>query len=56
MQVKDFSKPITSKALNESLAKKFGYKINLEQFSDIQLEDVRNKLRTEISQFECNES
>ena len=56
MQVRDFSKPITSKQLNESLAKKFGYKLNLEQFSDIQLEDVRNKLRTEISQFECNES
>jgi len=56
MQISDFSKPVTSKALNESLAKKFGYKLNLEQFSDIQLEDVRNKLRTEVSQFECNES
>jgi hypothetical protein len=38
------------------MAKQFGYKLNLEQFSDVQLEDVRNKLRTEMSQFEVNES
>lgn len=56
MQIREFSQPITSKALNESLAKKFGYKLNLEQFSDVQLEDARNKLRTKISQFEVNES
>ena len=56
MQIREFSLPITSKALNESLAKKFGYKLNLEQFSDVQLEDARNKLRTKISQFEVNES
>ncbi len=56
MQIREFSKPVTSKALNEGLAKKFGYKINLEQFTDVQLEDARNKLRTKISQFEVNES
>jgi hypothetical protein len=56
MQIRDLSKPVTSKALNESLAKKFGYKLNLEQFSDVQLEDARNKLRTKISQFEVSES
>jgi hypothetical protein len=56
MQINEFNTPITAKALNESLAKKFGYKINLEQFSDVQLEDARNKLRTRISQFEVNES
>lgn len=56
MQIREFNQPVTSKQLNENLAKKFGYKLNLEQFSDIQLEDVRNKLRTEVSQFECNES
>ena len=55
MQIRELSKPITSKQLNENLAKKFGYKINLEQFSDVQLEDARNKLRTKISQFEVNE-
>jgi hypothetical protein len=56
MQLRDLSKPITSKALNENMAKKFGYKINLEQFTDVQLEDVRNRLRTEVSQFEVSES
>lgn len=56
MQIREFSQPITSKQLNESLAKHFGYKINLEQFSDVQLEDARNKLRTKMSQFELSES
>lgn len=56
MQIRDLSTPVTAKKLNESLAKTFGYKLNLEQFTDVQLEDVRNKLRTEMSQFEVNES
>jgi len=56
MQLRELSKPITSKVLNESLAKQFGYRLNLEQFTDPQLEDVRNKLRTEVSQFEVSES
>jgi hypothetical protein len=56
MQLRELSKPITAKHLNESLVKNFGYKLKLEQFNDAQLEDVRNKLRTEMSQFEVNES
>ena len=56
MQIQDLSQPVTSSKLNESLSKKFGYKLKLEQFSDIQLEDVRNKLRTELSQMELSES
>ena len=56
MQIKDLSQPMTSAVLNESLSKTFGYKLKLEQFSDVQLEDVRNKLRTELSQMEMNES
>ncbi len=56
MQIRDLSQPVTSAMLNESVAKQFGYKLNLEQFTDVQLEDVRNKLRTEMSQFEVNES
>ena len=56
MQIKDLSHPVTSKRLNESLSKTFGYKLKLEQFTDVQLEDVRNKLRTDISQFELSES
>lgn len=56
MQIREINKPVTAKALNESLAQKFGYKINFEQFTVEQLEDARNKLRTKISQFEVNES
>jgi hypothetical protein len=56
MNIRELSKPITSQKLNESLAKQFGYKINLEQFTDVQLEDARNKLRTKMSQFELSES
>jgi hypothetical protein len=56
MQINEFNRPVTAKTLNESLAKKFGYKIQLEQFTDVQLEDARNKLRTRISQYELSES
>ena len=56
MNIREISKPVTAKALNESLAKRFGKKINLEAFTLEQLEDARNKLRTTLSQFETNES
>ena len=56
MQITEFSKPITSSKLNESLAQKFGYKLNLERFTMEQLHDARNKLRTQQHQFETNES
>jgi len=56
MQIRELSKPIKASQLNESLAQKFGYKLNLEEFTDVQLEDARNKLRTKLSQFEVSES
>lgn len=56
MNIQDLQKPLTSKKLNESLAKKFGYKLNLEKFTMEQLMDARNKLRTEQSQFESTNS
>lgn len=56
MQIRELSQPVTSKKLNESIAKKFGYQLKLEQFTNEQLEDARNKLRTKISQFELSES
>ena len=34
---------------------RFGAKIDLEQFTTEQLQDVRNKLRTSLSQVETNE-
>lgn len=56
MNIREISKPISAKALNESLAKKFGERVNLEAFSTDQLYDARNKLRTKLSQVETTES
>ena len=56
MLIKEFSKPITSATLNESLAKRFGTKIDVSKFTTEQLEDARNRLRTQLSQVETNES
>ena len=56
MNIHEISKPVTAKSLNESLAKKFGQKINLEQFTLEQLQDARNRIRTKLSQVETNES
>ena len=56
MKITEFSKPITAKALNESLAQRFGQKIAIEKYTLEQLQDSRNKLRTALSQIETNES
>jgi predicted GNAT family N-acyltransferase len=48
MNIREFTKPLTSKKLNESLAKTFGQKINLSTFTVEQLQDVRNKLRSKV--------
>jgi hypothetical protein len=56
MNIREISKPVTAKSLNESLAKRFGQKINLEAFTLEQLQDSRNRIRTKLSQVETNES
>jgi hypothetical protein len=56
MNIREISKPITAKSLNESLAKKFGQRLNLEEFTLGQLQDAQNKLRTTLSQVETKES
>lgn len=56
MRITELNKPITAKALNESVAQQFGQKIDLESFTLEQLEDARNKIRTKISQFEMSEN
>jgi hypothetical protein len=56
MNIREISKPVTAKALNESLARRFGQRIALEKFTLEQLQDVRNKIRTKLSQVETNES
>ena len=45
-----FAVHTSSKRLNEGLQRTFGKTLNLESFSMPQLEDARNKLRTQISQ------
>ena len=56
MNIREFTKPITAKALNESLAKRFGAKIDLEKFTTEQLQDVRNKIRTKVFNVQTAES
>jgi len=56
MNIRDISKPITAASLNESLARRFGQRIKLENFTLEQLQDARNKVRTKLSQVETNES
>ena len=56
MNIRELSQPITSKILNENMSNQLGYKLNIDKFTTAQLEDARNKLRTEMSQFEVSES
>jgi hypothetical protein len=56
MNISEFAKPVTAKSLNESLAKRFGQRIKLENFTLAQLQDARNKIRTKLSQIEMSES
>ena len=56
MRITEFDKQPTAKQLNESAAKMFGQKLNLDSFTLEQLEDARNKLRTKLSQFESSEN
>jgi hypothetical protein len=56
MQIREFSKPVTAAKLNESLAKRFGSKINIDAFTTEQLQDARNKLRTKVFNVETMES
>ena len=50
------NKPATSKQLNETMAKKFGTKIDVESFTLEQLQDARNKIRSKVFDIETNES
>jgi hypothetical protein len=52
MQIRDLSNKVTSEKLNESLAKKFGYRLSLGKFSEVQLEQANRQLSTKIFEFE----
>ena len=54
MQIKELSHPKSSKALNEGLAKKFGYKLNVDSFTMEQLQAARDKITMELAEFETS--
>lgn len=56
MKLQEISKPKTAAQLNETLAKTFGQKIDLEAFTLEQLQDARNKVRTSLRDIETTES
>jgi hypothetical protein len=56
MQINELSHPKNSKALNESLAKKFGYKLNVDSFTMEQLQAARDKITLELAQFETSKN
>jgi len=56
MNITELSHPKTSKALNESLAKKFGYKLNLDSFTMEQLQSARDKITAQLIAFETSQN
>src|SRR6056300_129779 len=51
MKTTDIFKRTDSKKINETVEKVFGTKLNLESYNTDDLEDMRNKLRTQIFNF-----
>lgn len=56
MQIRELSNKVTSEQLNESLAKKFGYRLSLDKFTESELLSVRDKLVEKITTFEKTNS
>jgi hypothetical protein len=56
MQIRDLSNKITSAQLNESLAKKFGYRLSLNKFTEGQLTQVHQQLSEKVNTFERTNS
>jgi hypothetical protein len=56
MQIRELSNKVTSDLLNESLAKKFGYRINVDRLTNEDLATAQLKLTSRISEFEKTNS
>jgi hypothetical protein len=56
MKTTDIFNNLNSKKLNETLARTFGQKLDLESFDLEKLHNVRNKLRTHVHQFKSESS
>ena len=52
MQIRELSHPKTSATLNESMAQRFGYKLNLDKFTMEQLQAARDRVAEKIFTFE----
>ena len=55
MQIHDLSQQKTSKLLNESLSKQFGYKLDLDKFTLEQLRSARDSLAGKLAAFETTQ-
>ena len=53
MRTSDLNQPLTANALNESLFKQYNVKINFDKYTREQLEDARNKYRSNVFQTEA---
>jgi hypothetical protein len=56
MQINELSNKVNSEKLNESLAKKFGYKINTDKITNEELAAIRLKLIAKTTEFEKTNS
>ena len=54
MKTTDFTATTSAAKLNESMFKKFGTKINFENYGREELENYRNLLRTKVNQTESS--
>ena len=54
MQIRELSHPKTSTTLNESMAQKFGFKLNLDKFTMEQLQAARDRVADKIVKFESS--
>lgn len=52
MKITDFSKPKSSKILNENVARKFGTKLNIDSFTTEQLSSARHTLANKLNQLQ----
>jgi hypothetical protein len=56
MQIRELSNKLTSEKLNESLAQKFGYRVNVDHLTNEELESIRLRLSERTVEFEKNNS
>lgn len=54
MQIRDLSHPKTSTKINESMARQFGYKLNLDNFTLEQLQVARDRVLAKLTDFETS--